>query len=327
MNDSNTPYANLDPSLILNAIEHVGYRCTGNLFALNSFENRVYQIGIEDLAPIIAKFYRPHRWSDEAILEEHRFALELAEYEIPVVAPLVSANGETLHHFENFRFALFPRQGARIMEINNLEHLEIVGRFIGRIHAVAASSPFQHRLKLDAQSYGYLAYDFLINNNFIPASIKNEFCTTIESALKKVEENFQRVGPVANIRLHGDCHVGNILWHNDGPHIVDLDDCLMGPAVQDIWMLVSGNAPQEMELHMDRIMHGYQQFHDFNYRELHLIESLRTLRMIHYSAWLAKRWNDPAFPINFPWFNTFHYWQEQLHQLNEQNNLLAYNSP
>lgn len=316
LNNQNTPYSNLDPNLILDAIESAGFRCTGSLFALNSYENRVYQVGVEDAEPLIAKFYRPHRWSNAAILEEHQFALELVQHDIPIVAPLAST--ASLHEYQNFRFALFPRQGGRALELENLEHLEWMGRFIGRIHAVGACQPFQHRLRLNVESYGQNPHQFLIENNFIPAEIKQDFCETIEAAFHKIKQNFQLAGAVDYIRLHGDCHAGNVLWNNAGPQIVDLDDCLMGPAIQDIWMLISGNTEQEISLQLNRILQGYREFHDFNFRELHLIESLRTLRMIHYSAWLAKRWEDPAFPLNFPWFNTLNYWREQLRNLKEQ---------
>jgi Ser/Thr protein kinase RdoA (MazF antagonist) len=317
-----TPYANLDPHLILDAVEQAGFACSGGLFALNSFENRVYQIGIEDSAPVIAKFYRPERWTDAAILEEHQFALELHEHEIPVVAPLVSATGETLHHHKGFSFALFPRQGGRALELDNLEHLEWMGRFIGRLHAVSACKAFKHRLELNVKTYGENSYRFLLDNDFFPAPLKAEFCTTIEALLKKVTERFQECGKLNTIRLHGDCHVGNVLWNDSGPRIVDLDDCLMGPAVQDIWMLVSGNTEAQVNIQLDAILEGYQDFHDFNYAELRLIEALRTLRMIQYCCWVAKRWDDPAFPLNFPWFNTFPYWQMLLDDLQEQAMLL-----
>lgn len=319
--NNSTPYANLDPDLILDAIDSVGFRCTGSLLALNSYENRVYQVGVDESTPLIAKFYRPHRWSDAAILEEHRFASELVDLEIPVVAPLANAEGATLHHYQGYRFALFPRKGGRALELDNMEHLEWMGRFIGRLHAVGASHSFQHRLRLDVQSYGYQSYRFLIENNFIPAHLKDNYCFTVDNILKKLEQKFQQLGSIAYIRLHGDCHVGNVLWNDVGPHIVDLDDCLMGPAIQDIWMLLSGNEEQ-IAIQLDLILNGYCEFHDFNFRELHLIETLRTLRMLQYSAWLAKRWEDPAFPLNFPWFNTAYYWQEQLQNLNEQASLL-----
>lgn len=317
----NTPYANLDPDLILDAIESAGYRCNGSLFALNSFENRVYQIGVEDSAPLIAKFYRPHRWSNEAILEEHEFALELKEHEIPVVAPLISDSGNTLHIYKDFRFALFPRQGGRALELENLEQLEWMGRFIGRLHAVSACKPFKHRIQLTTQTYGYDSYRFLIENNFIPDYLKEKFSHTVEVLLKKIEAYFKAAGSIDIIRLHGDCHAGNVLWNDAGPRIVDLDDCLMGPAIQDMWMLLSGNEEQMM-IQINRILDGYCEFHDYNPRELKLIEPLRTLRLLQYCAWLAKRWDDPAFPRSFPWFNTPHYWEQLLQDLNDQNAIL-----
>jgi Ser/Thr protein kinase RdoA (MazF antagonist) len=319
--NQNTPYANLDPHLILNAIESLGFRVSGGLFSLNSYENRVYQIGIEDGEPIIAKFYRPGRWSDAAILEEHQFSLELNQHEIAVVAPLTT-DGKTLHHYQEFRFSLFPRKGGRTLELDNLDHLEWMGRFIGRLHAVGSIKRFQHRPRLDVATNGYQPHRFLLENNFYPESLKDAFCVCTEALLKKAQERFDQAGDIKNIRLHGDCHVGNILWSDSGPQIVDLDDCVTGPAVQDIWMLISGNHPDQVNLQMDRILKGYTEFYDFDYRELRLIEALRTLRMINYSGWLAKRWEDPAFPLTFPWFNTFSYWKVHLDDLREQEMLL-----
>jgi Ser/Thr protein kinase RdoA (MazF antagonist) len=317
LNNTTTPYANLSPDLILDAIESIGFHCTGSLLALNSYENRVYQIGIENAEPLIAKFYRPHRWQNAAILEEHQFSLELASHEIPVVAPIITSN-QTLHEYQNYRFALFPRKGGRVLELDNLEQLEWVGRFIGRIHAVGDCQQFQHRLRLDVQSYGYQPYQFLLEHNFIPAELKHNFCHTIDAVLQLIEQQFAQAEPLRYLRLHGDCHAGNILWNNDGPQFVDLDDCLMGPAIQDIWMLLSGNE-QEVNIQLERILQGYQKFHDFNFNEIKLIDALRTLRMIHYAAWLAKRWEDPAFPLNFPWFNTARYWEGLLSDLREQH--------
>ncbi len=317
-----TPYADLDPHVILDAVEAAGFACSGGLFALNSFENRVYQIGIEDSAPVIAKFYRPERWSDLAILEEHQFSLELSALEIPVVAPLQAPDGKTLHHHRGFHFAVFPRQGGRTMELDNLDHLEWMGRFIGRLHAVSACKPFQHRLTLDVNTYGEKPFRFLLENQFFPPAMQAEFVSVIERLLQKVAAKFADAGRINHIRLHGDCHVGNVLWNDTGPRIVDLDDCLMGPAVQDIWMLISGNTPAQVNLQLDTILEGYQDFYDFNYSELRLIEALRTLRMIHYCGWLAKRWDDPAFPLNFPWFNTLDYWRVLLSDLLEQEMLL-----
>ena len=319
--NNNIPYANLDPNLILNAIDSAGFTCSGSLFALNSYENRVYQVGIEDSSPLIAKFYRPHRWADSAILEEHQFANELETLDIPVVAPIVSDNQQTLHHFQEFRFSLFPRRGGHALEVDNLEQLEWMGRFLGRLHAVGTCKPFQYRLQLNVQTYGYHPYDFLINNHFLPDEIAQNYRSTVEVLLTLIESYFDSINNLHNIRLHGDCHAGNILWNDNGPHIVDLDDCLMGPAIQDIWMLLSGDFSQQ-EIALEYILRGYSAFHDFNYNELRLIEPLRTLRMLHYSAWLAKRWEDPAFPSSFPWFNTLHYWREHLRDLKLQLDVL-----
>jgi len=319
--NKNIPYANLDPNVILNAIESAGFHCSGSLFALNSYENRVYQVGIEDASPLIAKFYRPHRWTDAAILEEHQFAHELLTLEIPVVAPIPGANQHTLHHFQEFRFAVFPRCGGHALELDRLDQLEWMGRFLGRLHAVGACQTFQHRLPLNVQTHGYSSYHFLIENNFIPNEINQSYCTVVTRLLTEIENQFNAIDHINYIRLHGDCHAGNVLWKDTGPHIVDLDDCLMGPAVQDIWMLLSGNSHQ-MEIEIECILRGYTEFHDFNRSELRLIEALRALRMLQYSAWLANRWEDPAFLSGFPWFNTINYWREHLHDLNEQLNLL-----
>jgi len=317
-----TPYANLDPVLILDAVESLGFRCTGGLSPLNSFENRVYQIGIEDEAPIIAKFYRPGRWTDAAIIEEHQFALELRHHEIPVVAPLESKNGDTLHQFGDFRFALFPRQGGRPLEVDNMDHLEWMGRFLGRLHAVGACKSFAHRIQLNVETYGEQPYRFLLENNFIPKELKHNYCATMDEIIIRLRDQFAAVGDIRTLRLHGDCHAGNVLWNDHGPHIVDLDDCLTGPAIQDIWMLLSSTNKPDVELQLACILEGYEEFYDFNRAEIRLVEALRTLRMIHYAGWLAKRWEDPAFPLNFPWFHTPRYWQDQLHHLREQLDLL-----
>lgn len=321
MNHENqTPYAELDPNAILDAIESVGFYCTGSLLALNSYENRVYLIGIEDSEPLVSKFYRPNRWSSEAILEEHQFSLELVEHDIPIIAPII-INNQSVHHYNEFRFALFPKHIGHALELDNSEQLEWMGRFIGRLHRVSACHPFQHRIQLTSKSYGDEPYAFLIEHGFIPDYLAANFCRTAETALQKIKQIIESVGPIRSIRLHGDCHAGNVLWNESGPHIVDLDDCLMGPAIQDIWMLLSGE-PKQMDIQLDKILQGYCTFHDFNYSERHLVEPLRTLRMLHYSGWLAKRWSDPAFPVSFPWFNTPVYWQNQIVHLNEQIELL-----
>ncbi len=311
------PYQNLTPDLILDAVESCGYRCDGRQFALNSFENRVYQVGLEDGTALVAKFYRPQRWSNEAILEEHGFAIELAAREIPVVAPLATADGATLHEHRGFRFALFPKRPGRAPELENPDTLRWLGRFLGRTHAVGALQPFRHRPALDIASFGEEPARFVIEHGFVPEDLETAYQTVTRDALQRIAQCYQRAGAVRNIRLHGDCHAGNILWTGGGPHFVDLDDCRSGPAVQDLWMLLSGDRAA-MSLQLGHVVAGYREFHDFNRGELALIEALRTLRMIHYAGWLARRWHDPAFPASFPWFNSQRYWQDQILALREQ---------
>lgn len=309
-------FSALTPDCVLNALESVGFCSDGRLLALNSYENRVYQIGMEQGAPLVAKFYRPARWPDGAILEEHAFVQELAEHEIPVVPALARA-GVTLHGFAGFRFAVFPRQGGRAPELEDRHTLEWMGRFLGRIHAVGKISNFQHRPSLNIESFGEQPRDYLLTNQFIPDDIEAAYRSVVEQALDGVRSCFKRAGDGASIRLHGDCHAGNVLWTDDGPHFVDFDDSRMGPAIQDLWMLLSGERA-DMVRQMSDVLAGYQDFCDFDERELHLVEALRTLRLIHYSAWLAQRWEDPAFKQGFPWFNTQRYWQDRILELREQ---------
>ena len=311
------PYQNLTPDLILDAVESCGYRCDGRQFALNSFENRVYQVWCEDGPALVAKFYRPQRWSNEAILEEHQFAIELAEREIPVAPPLAAAGGATLHEHGGYRFALFAKQPGRAPELDNSDTLTWLGRFLGRIHAVGALTPFRHRPLLDIANFGEEPARFVIEHDFVPADLKTAHQAIVRDALQRVAQCYERAGPVRNIRLHGDCHAGNILWTDGGPHFVDLDDCRSGPAVQDWWMLLSGDHAA-MSVQLAHVIRGYREFNDFNPAELALVEALRTLRMIHYAGWLASRWHDPAFPACFPWFNTQRYWQDQILGLREQ---------
>jgi Ser/Thr protein kinase RdoA (MazF antagonist) len=313
-------YAALTPDVILNAVEQHGWQADGCLLALNSYENRVYQVGIEDARPLIVKFYRPARWSDAAILEEHAFALELAAHELPVVAPLL-VNDSSLLEAQGYRFALYPRQGGHWPELNTTQEREWMGRFIARIHAVGATRSFHERPKLDIESFGHQSSQYLQEHGFIPAYLEDAYRTLAGDLLKQVEAIHASVRDVRQIRLHGDCHPGNILWTDDGPHFVDLDDCRTGPAIQDLWMLLSGDR-HEMQGQFLDIIEGYLQFFEFDPRELQLIESLRTLRIIHYAAWLARRWNDPAFPLAFPWFNTSRYWEEHILSLREQAGLL-----
>jgi len=311
------PYQNLTPDLILDAVESCGWRCDGRQFALNSYENRVYQVGVEDGTVLIAKFYRPQRWSNDAILEEHGFAIDLVAREIPVVAPLATAGGATLHEHRGFRFALFPKRPGRAPELDDPDTLRWLGRFLGRTHAVGALQPFRHRPALDIAGFGEEPARFVIEQEFVPADLETAYQTIAHDALQRVAQCYQRAGAVRNIRLHGDCHAGNILWTDGGPHFVDLDDCRSGPAMQDLWMLCSGDRAT-MSLQLGHVVAGYREFHDFCRGELALIEALRTLRMIHYAGWLARRWHDPAFPASFPWFNTQRYWQDQILALREQ---------
>lgn len=316
-------YSNLTPDTVLNAVAAIGYEVDASIIPLNSYENRVYQIGIHESAPVITKFYRPGRWTNEAIMEEHSFAKELAQLEIPVVAPLIDDNGSSLHQYEGYRFSVFPKQSGRSPETDNMDHLYRIGRFIGRIHAVGATNKFQYRSQISIQSHGYDAYKFLVDNNFIPAELFESYCSTVEIVIQKVENIFNQFDyeGTTRLRVHGDCHIGNILWSDNGPNFVDLDDCITGIAAQDIWMLLSGER-SEMTSQLAEILDGYNEFYDFNARELVFIESLRSLRILHYSAWLAKRWTDPAFPHNFPWFNSVKYWQDQILILREQISLL-----
>jgi Ser/Thr protein kinase RdoA (MazF antagonist) len=300
----------------LNAVESVGFRSDGRLLALNSYENRVYQIGLEEGAPLIAKFYRPKRWTDEAILEDHSFVQELVDHEIPVV-PAMLLNGKTLHTFEGFRFSIFPKHGGRAPELEGRSTLEWMGRFLGRIHAIGSLKPYQERPTLDIKSFGEQPRDYLLSHEFIPADLDTAYRSAVDLALESVRYCFTRAGEVASLRLHGDCHVGNVLWTDQGPHFVDFDDSRMGPAVQDLWMLLSGDRA-DMVRQLTDVLAGYEDFCDFNERELHLIEALRTLRLIHYAAWLAHRWDDPAFKQAFPWFNTQRYWQDRILELREQ---------
>jgi Ser/Thr protein kinase RdoA (MazF antagonist) len=321
-NSSTHPYSSLTPDVVLNSLEAEGLRCDGRLLALNSYENRVYQVGIEDSTPVVAKFYRPARWSDAQIREEHAFAHELAAAEIPVVAPL-AFDGETLREREGFRFAAFPKRGGRAPELEDPETLEWLGRFIGRIHAVGRAKAFAARPRLDIESFGEEPRAFLLASGFIPQDLVPAWKQAADLALEGVHHAFDRAGDVEYLRVHGDCHASNVLWTPaggnapGGPHFVDLDDARMAPAVQDFWMLVSGDR-RSMGRQLGKLLAGYEDFAEFDDRELHLVEALRTLRLLHYSAWIARRWDDPAFPIAFPWFNGARYWQDRVLELREQ---------
>ncbi len=316
MPESSHPFQTLSPSFVMDAVESQGLRCDCRTLALNSYENRVYQVGIEDGQPLIAKFYRPGRWSDDQIVEEHRFCLELAGHELPVVAPWTNDAGESLFHHRGFRFALYPRQGGHAQEFDNLDNLLILGRMLGRIHRIGSVRPFEHRPALDSQSFGH-ACVALIAERFIPDDYRASYTAVTEQLLERIDAIFDGAGPIRSIRVHGDCHSGNILWRDGAPHFVDFDDARMAPAVQDLWMMLSGDRTRQIA-QLEALVEGYSEFHDFDARELRLVEVLRALRMLHYSAWLAARWEDPMFPRTFPWFNTVRYWGEHIIELREQ---------
>lgn len=319
--DRVSSFAGLNPDCVLDAMYSAGFQCDGRLLALNSYENRVYQMGMEEGAPVVAKFYRPQRWSDQAILEEHAFVNALSQQEIPVVPALIDAGGNSLHNYLGYRFSVFARQGGRAPELDRPDTLEWLGRFIGRIHAIGALQPFIHRPGLNIDTFGYQPVKFLLAHDFIPADLRAAYQAATTMLLEGVARCFDWAGEVLSIRLHGDCHMGNVLWtdsgEHPGPHFVDFDDSRMGPAIQDLWMLLSGTR-SEMSSQLCDILAGYEDFYTFEPRQLHLIEALRSLRLLHYSAWLAQRWDDPAFKQAFPWFNTQRYWQDRILELREQ---------
>jgi Ser/Thr protein kinase RdoA (MazF antagonist) len=315
-NPDSHPFSRLDPLMVLDAVDSVGLRGDGRLLALNSYENRVYRVGREEGPPVVVKFYRPGRWSDAAILEEHAFVQELADQEVPAV-PADVIDGRSLHEYGGFRFAVFPSRGGRAPELSDPATLEWIGRFIGRIHAIGATKPYAERPRLDLDTFGREPRAWLVKHGFIPPELLTAYTSVLDQALDGVARCYDRAGELPLLRLHGDCHVGNVLWTGDGPHFVDFDDSRMGPAVQDLWLLLPGERAEASRALAD-LLAGYEDFCDFEPRELHLVEALRTLRLIHYSAWLARRWDDPAFPAAFPWFNTQRYWEDRILELREQ---------
>ncbi len=345
------PFETLTPDLVLDALDTLGLRGDGRLMALSSYENRVYQVQLEDGSAVVAKFYRPERWSDEQILEEHAFSAELMAAEVPAIGPM-SLGGHTLHHYAGFAFSVSPRRGGRAPELDDGEVLEWIGRFLARIHTVGAARPFTSRPALDVQTFGVEPREWLLGHERVPLDVQSAWASLSQRAIEVIASHgclagrHNRLdntagsnagngnvgdgggggdGPIRTLRLHGDCHPGNILWTptgapaaaGPGPHFVDLDDARTGPAVQDLWMLLSGDRQQRTR-QLGALVDGYEQFRSFDRRELALIEPLRTLRLIHYSAWLARRWADPIFPINFPWFGSSDYWQGQVQMLEEQ---------
>jgi len=310
------PYTALTPDVIIDAVEALGHRCDGRVLALNSYENRVYQVGVEDGPPVVAKFYRPGRWSTPAILEEHDFALELSRAEIPVIAPLLRG-GKSLFEAAGFRYAVYPRCGGHWPELATRDERLWMGRFLGRIHAVGALRAFRERPALDWRVLGSETAEFLLESGWIPPHLEPAYESLARDVLALVEQRFAEATPYRRLRLHGDCHPGNVLWTDEGPHFVDLDDCVTGPAVQDLWMLVSGGS-DEMGAQLSELLEGYARFADFDRRELLLVEPLRTLRIMHYAGWLARRWEDPAFPRAFPWFGESRFWEQHVLNLREQ---------
>jgi len=336
---SETPYAGLSPDIVLDALDAVGLRGDGRLIQLNSYENRVFQVFLEDGRVLVTKFYRPGRWSDAQILEEHAFANELAAREIPVAAvwPLtidaasrdaaqVALIGATLAQLATplgtYRFSVSARLAGRAPELEDEGTLEWLGRFIGRMHAVGALMPFEHRERLSVQTFGINERDWLLAQNLIPPDAEAAWQQVTQEALSAAAAAFEHGALPRQIRLHGDCHLGNVLWTNEGPHFVDLDDAVTGPATQDLWMLLSGDRGA-MTRQLAAVLDGYEQFMDFDWRELRLVEPLRTLRIIRHSAWIARRWADPAFPIAFPWFESPKYWAEQTTRLRQQIDAMA----
>lgn len=309
---SDFTFAQLSPDVILAALEQCGIFPQSGLLALNSYENRVYQFLSDEQRRYVVKFYRPGRWTNEQIIEEHLFSAQLAQAEIPVIAPL-QLNGETLHAAGQYRFALFNSAGGRQFELDNLDHLEWMGRFIGRMHKVAGSATFNHRPTIHTDSYLITPREKLAISALLPDSLKVAFLTILDQVIELVLQQFTST---ATIRLHGDCHAGNILWR-DGPTFVDLDDSRMGPAIQDLWMMLNGDRAQQ-QLQLETLIEAYEEFCDFDSREFALIEPLRAMRMIHYMAWLSDRWEDPAFPRAFPWFAEVRYWEQQILALKEQ---------
>ncbi|MFA5630021.1 MAG: serine/threonine protein kinase [Porticoccaceae bacterium] len=317
--DPQHPFERLTPDLIIDAVQSTGLWCDGRLLPLNSYENRVYQVGLDEGSPVIVKFYRPERWSDEQILEEHQFCFELAEQELPIVAPLLIPGDDrqtSLAHFGGFRFAIYPRRGGHAPELDNLDNLHTLGKCIGRIHQVGRARPFVHRLAIDVQSFGHESVDY-IATHMIPADLKAVYVGVAHDLLAAVEDAFSTLRGDDYIRVHGDCHPGNILWRDDLPHFVDFDDARMAPAIQDIWMLLSGER-QRQTAQLCEILDAYAEFCDFDPRQLRWAEGFRALRLMYFAAWLARRWQDPAFPRVFTWFNTARYWGDHILELREQ---------
>jgi len=311
------PFAKLSPELVIAAVESSGLSSDARILALNSYENRVYQVGVEDASPVIVKFYRPQRWSSAQIQEEHDFSLELADLEIPVVPPLRQSDGHSLLEFEGFRFAIFERKGGHAPEFDRPDNLRVMGRFLGRLHQAGAMQEFQTRPAFTIERFAEQSAAYLLEHDFLPLELREAYESLSQDLISRMHVLERESSKPRFIRVHGDCHVGNVLWRDGAAHFVDLDDCMMAPALQDLWMLLSGERQQRMR-QLALLIEGYDEFYHFNPAELVLMESFRTMRLMNYSAWLARRWDDPAFPLNFPWFNTSKYWAEHILELREQ---------
>ncbi len=310
------PFDGLNPDRVIAAVESLGLVSDLRIAALNSYENRVYQVGLEEGSPVIAKFYRPGRWTDAQILEEHAFCDELQALEIPAIAPL-RFEDQSLHHFEGFRFTLYPRVGGAAPQFDNPDHLNMIGRTMGRLHLAGMQKPFVSRHSLSIEHFACASTEFLLTHDFLPAPLRPAYETLTADLLTRLRSRWAMAGQFNWLRAHGDCHVGNILWRNETPFLVDFDDCMMAPAVADLWLFLSGTR-EERQIQLAELLDGYRDFMAFNPAELHLVEVLRTLRILHYSAWLGRRWGDPAFPRHFPWFNTERYWASHILELREQ---------
>lgn len=311
------PFSKLTPEFILDAIEAKGFELDGRLSPLNSYENRVYQLGLADGGWVVAKFYRPGRWSFEAIREEHNFLNALAQSELPVVAPLNDSRGETLHQYHEFLWALYPMMGGHPPELDQADILRQLGRLIGRMHAIGETNSFKHRPHITPETYGREPLAYLLESDWIPSEFRPHFRKMAELALEEVARCYDRAGDIAHQRIHGDCYLGNLIARGEALFLVDFDDARMGPPIQDLWMLNQATQPQDLGNFFD-LLEGYEDFHSFNPKESHLIEALRTLRQIHYAAWIARRWDDPAFPEAFSWFGSNHYWLERIQELETQ---------
>ena len=318
---SETPYVSLTPEVMLDALDAAGFRTDGAFAPLNSFENRVYQFSVEDAPPVIAKFYRPGRWTDAAILEEHAFVRELEAADVPCVAP-VERDGETLFTHAGFRYAVFPREAGRAPNVEDKTVLGVLGRTIGRLHAVGADQPFAHRQRLTTNAFGHESRNFLLASEFIPDELRDAYAAVTEQLLGRIAPTLESALPATTgqpnaIRLHGDCHLGNLLWRYDAPNLLDFDDTITGPPMQDLWMLLAGDR-EDQTRQISALVDAYRVFHHFDIAQIRLVEPLRTLRIMRHAAWIAKRWNDPAFPAAFPAFADTRYWSEHVLALKEQ---------